>query len=258
MNDTILLVGHGSREVAGNHDILVFADKWRTRHFDWRIEVCFIEHADVLLEAGLDAAALNSARVLVVPLILNAAGHVQEDIPNAIEAARQRHPQVLFHATKHLGMNLTILEVLQKRVRTALRELDMPDPQTTGIILLGRGSSEANANAEVAKMARWLFEKNEFDLVDVAFTGITWPRIETVVQRHAREGMTQIIVLPLYLFTGVLTERIQQQMVRIKKSWPLIAFALGSPIGSDEGILDLLDQRVSENEVSEKRSFSGD
>jgi len=244
---TILLVGHGSREVAGNHDILALADRWRARHAGWRIDVCFIEHAEVLLEAGLDAAAANSAHVRVVPLILNAAGHVQQDIPDAIAAARQRHPQVQFRAADHLGMNRPILDILQKRLRTALRELDMPDPQTTGIILLGRGSSDAMANAEVAKMARWLFEENEMVLVDIAFTSITWPRLETVVQRQARLGMTQIVVLPLYLFTGVLTERIQQQMARIQKSWPSIAFALGSPIGSDESILDLLDQRVSDH-----------
>lgn len=243
---TILLVGHGSRDVAGNNEIVSFAEQWRMRHPDWRIEVCFIEHADILLKAGLDAAALDSACVRVVPLILNAAGHVQQDIPDAVEAARHRHPQVQFVVCPHLGMNRTILDVLHKRLQTALRELAMPDPHTTGVILLGRGSSDADANAEVAKMARWLFEGNDRSCVDVAFTGITWPRLETVVQRHACWGMTQIVVLPLYLFTGVLTERIQQQVVRLQQSWPTVAFALGAPLGFDEGILDLLDQRVVE------------
>jgi sirohydrochlorin cobaltochelatase len=60
----------------------------------------------------------------------------------------------------------------------------MPDPQTTGVILLGRGSSDAGANGELAKMARWLFEDNDHELVDLAFTGVTWPRLETVVQRQ--------------------------------------------------------------------------
>jgi sirohydrochlorin cobaltochelatase len=61
----------------------------------------------------------------------------------------------------------------------------MPDPQTTGVILLGRGSSDAGANGELAKMARWIFEDNDHELVDLAFTGVTWPRLETVVQRQA-------------------------------------------------------------------------
>jgi precorrin-8X/cobalt-precorrin-8 methylmutase len=59
---------------------------------------------------------------------------------------------------------------------------------TTGVVLLGRGSSDAGANGELAKMARWVFEDNEHELVDLAFTGVTWPRLETVVQRQAKPG----------------------------------------------------------------------
>jgi hypothetical protein len=94
----------------------------------------------------------------------------------------------------------------------------MPDPQTTGVILLGRGSSDAGANGELAKMARWLFEDNDHELVDLAFTGVTWPRLETVVQRQARLGMTQICIVPVYLFTGVLMERIKAQVERLRGS----------------------------------------
>ena len=58
MNDTaILLVGHGSRNREGNQEILHFAAQWRDRHPGWRIETCFIEHAEVLLDAGLDRPA---------------------------------------------------------------------------------------------------------------------------------------------------------------------------------------------------------
>ena len=85
-NDTILLVGHGSREASGNAEILLFAERWRARHPDWRIEVGFIEFADPLLDPALNHAARNSERVLVLPLILNAAGHVRQDIPSAISA----------------------------------------------------------------------------------------------------------------------------------------------------------------------------
>ena len=50
MNDTaILLVGHGSCNRDGNAEILHFAARWRERHPAWRIETCFIEHAEVLL-----------------------------------------------------------------------------------------------------------------------------------------------------------------------------------------------------------------
>jgi sirohydrochlorin cobaltochelatase len=245
MNDTtILLVGHGSRFHGGNAETMQFAEQWRARHPDWRIETCFIEYDEVLLETGLDRAASDSRRVLVLPFILNAAGHVKMEIPAALEGARARHPDVTFECTRHLGMGPEVLAVLQDRLHALMRGLDMPDPRTTGVILLGRGSSDPGANGELARMARWVFEANDHDLVDLAFTGITWPRLETVVQRQARLGMTQIAVVPVYLFAGRLTERIAGQIARLRGQYPGISFALGEHFGFEEGIFSLLDARV--------------
>ena len=67
---TFLLAGHGSRNREGNDEIERFAAEWRAKHPDWRIEVCFIEHADVLLNDGLDRAAKGARRVVLIPFIL--------------------------------------------------------------------------------------------------------------------------------------------------------------------------------------------
>ena len=252
MNDTsFLLVGHGSRNREGNKEILHFAAQWRERHPAWRIEVCFIEHAEVLLNEGLDRAAQNVRRVIALPFILNAAGHVKMELPAALNAARLRHPGVRFDCMRHLGMGREIFAVLKGQLDGLMKQLDMPDPRTTGVILLGRGSSDSGANGELAKMARWLFEDSDHDLVDLAFTSITWPRLETVVQRQVRLGMAQICIIPVYLFTGVLIERIKAQLVRLQGQYPQTAFALGTHFGFDAGIFDLLDAKASGHEQAE-------
>lgn len=247
MNDTLLLIGHGSRHRAGNEEIEQLAKNWRQCHPDWRIEVCFIEFAEVLMEEGLDRAAAitpSGARVVVLPFILNAAGHVKMDIPQAVEAARLRHPPTDFVCAPPLGLGRDIFAIVERRLDGLMRELAVPDPRTTGIVLLGRGSSDAGANGEMARLARWVFEAREHDLVDIAFTGITHPRLETVVQRQARLGMTQILIQPVYLFSGVLIERIGAQVERLRSAYPQLGFALGSYFGFDEEIFALLDARA--------------
>jgi sirohydrochlorin cobaltochelatase len=247
MNDTLLLIGHGSRHTAGNDEIERFAKKWRERRPGWRIEVCFIELAPVLMDAGLDRAAAvtpTGARVVVLPFILNAAGHVKMDIPQAVAAARLRHPATEFVCAPHLGLGRDIFAIVERRLDGLMRELAVPDPRTTGVVLLGRGSSDAGANGEMARLARWVFEAREHDLVDIAFTGITHPRLETVVQRQARLGMMQILVQPVYLFSGVLIERIGGQVERLRSAYPQISFALGSYFGFDAEIFALLDARA--------------
>lgn len=251
MTDTILLVGHGSRDKNGNIEIEQFTQQWRARQPALRIELCFIEFADVLLDDGLALAANNSQRVIVIPLILNAAGHVKIEIPAHIAKARAKFPQCDFVYTPHLGACEEILSILKRHLDSSMNALDMPDPASTGIILLGRGSSDRHANGEVAKMARWLLEtcfsrNGRYELIDIAFTGITYPRLERVVQRQVQLGMMQIVVLPYYLFTGTLIERIKRQMQNLQQQYPQIRFDCGNYFGFEPEIFILLEQRVAD------------
>jgi len=245
-SDTILLVGHGSREASGNDEILAFAQQWRKRQPSWSIEVCFIELADITLAQGLSRAAAKSGRVIVVPLILNAAGHVKMDIPQAIDDARLQFTGVQFMYTPELTACDLLLQVLLRRLKTAMTSLDMPDPNTTGVVVLGRGSSDRHANGEMAKMARWVMEETDHPLVDVAFTGITYPRLEKVVQRQHLLGMTQVAVLPYYLFNGTLMERIVRQVANLRTPYPTIRFALTDYFGFEPEVFELLEQRVTD------------
>jgi sirohydrochlorin cobaltochelatase len=235
----MLIVGHGSRHPEGNAEVERFAAEARARHPDRMILTCFIEFADLLLAEGLDRAAAAARRVatshppevVVVPLIINAAGHVKMEIPAAIDAARARHPDVTFTLVPQIGTGDELMRALTGELRAAMRRLAMPDPTTTGVILLGRGSSDPGANAELAKVARLLYETTDHELVDLAFTGVTYPRLERVAQRLVTLGATQIVVLPVYLFTGVLIERIRAQVARLERQYPTVAWALGGILG---------------------------
>lgn len=244
--ETVLLVGHGSREPSGNDEIEAFAAQWRMRQPGWRIEVCFIEFSDITMSEGLRRAASGAQRVMVVPLILNAAGHVKMDIPQAIDGARLKFPLVQFLYAPHLTACDPILAILRRRLKGAMQALDMPDPTNTGVLLLGRGSSDRQANGDMAKMARWLMEETDHPLVDLAFTGITHPRLETAVQRQSLLGMKQVVVLPYYLFNGTLVERITRQVENLRAQHPTLRFAHTKYFGFEKEIFELLEQRVTD------------
>lgn len=246
MTDTVLIVGHGSRDRNGNIEIERFVEQLRAQHTHWRIELCFIEFAEVLIDDGLARAALDAERVIVVPLILNAAGHVKMEIPEHIERARQAYLHCEFTYAPHLGACDEILQILKRNLNSGMQALDMPDPSTTGIVVLGRGASDRQANGEVAKMARWLQEDTRHELVDIAFTGITYPRLEKVVQRQIQLGMMQVVVLPYYLFTGTLMERIHRQVARLQQQYPHVQFYCGHYFGFEPEVFDLVTERVAQ------------
>ncbi len=253
MRETVLLIGHGSRDADGNQEVLDMAAYWQGKDPARRVEVCFIELAEPLMEAGLRLAAQDADRVIALPLILNAAGHVKMEIPEAIRQARAAMPGVEFRYGRHFGCEEPILKLLRRRLHSAMVTLDMPDPANTGIILLGRGSSDMSANAEVARMARWIFETTQHDLVDYAFTGITEPKLEGMVQRMVRLGMRQMVILPYYLFTGRLLKRITRQVERLRSQYPRVAFAQAGHLGISDTLVTLLEQRLEQ-----ARTGSGD
>jgi sirohydrochlorin cobaltochelatase len=246
MNDnSILLIGHGSRHPEGNPQIERFTAEWRDQHPDWHIELCFIEFANIEIERGLDNAAANGKRVIIIPLVLNAAGHVRAEIPHYIEHAKERHPDTIFAYTPPITADEPVFKILKRNLMTCTSSLDFPAPSNTGVIVLGRGSSDRKANGEISKIARWLFEEAENELVDIAFTGVTTPRLETVVQRQIKLGMKQVIILPLYLFNGTLIERIGKQIARLRQQYPRIAFSCSSYFGFEAEIKDVLNDRVA-------------
>ena len=85
------------------------------------------------------------------------------------------------------------------------------------------------------KMARWMFEGNDHELVDLAFTGVTWPRLETVAA-PGQLGMTQICMSRFISVHRRADRTHPEQIARLKQQYPQVAFALGTHFGFDPGI----------------------
>jgi len=169
---------------------------------------------------------------------------VKHDIPQAIAAARTRHPGVELRYGRHLGTTDQLLKALRYRLHQAMVGLAMPDPRTTGVVVLARGASDMEATGEVAKMVHWIHETTHHELVLPAFTDVSFPRLEQVVQRLDLLGAGQMVVLPYYLFTGRLIKRIERQVERLTKQYPNRVIVQADYIGAHEQLLDLLDLRL--------------
>lgn len=250
--EVILLVAHGTQDLGneGNREVEALTDLWRTRHSGIPIQLCRIGHGPVLLSQGLEQAVAElgdgGGHLLVLPLVLNAAGHVKHDIPQAIAVARARHPGVEFRCGCHLGTTDQLLKALRYRLHQAMVGLTMPDPRATGVVLLARGASDIEATGEVAKMAYWIYATTQHELVLPAFTDVSFPRLEQVVQLLDLLGTSQLIVLPYYLFSGRLIKRIERQVERLTKQYLNRVIVQADYIGVHEQLLDLLDLRLKQ------------
>ncbi|MCL6518066.1 sirohydrochlorin chelatase [Alicyclobacillus sp.] len=116
----------------------------------------------------------------------------------------------------------------------------------TAIVLLGRGSSDPDANGDLYKLARMLWERTGVLTVEVCFSGITAPRLPEGVRRAIRLGARRVVVVPYFLFTGVLLKRMERLLTELQAEHPDVPMCMGRPLGEDDGLVDVVIDRVVE------------
>lgn len=114
----LLIVAHGSRRQASNEEVRALGERVRALRDPGidRVEVAFLELAEPSIPEGLARCVESGAREIVVfPYFLAAGTHVANDIPEALEAFRERHPDIGVRLASHLGASAslpkTILEI---------------------------------------------------------------------------------------------------------------------------------------------------
>ncbi|MBX7074294.1 MAG: sirohydrochlorin chelatase [Pirellulales bacterium] len=205
----LLVIGHGTRDEAGVAEFLLLVDQLRQALPDVLVGHAFIELVAPGMEQGLALMVERGCeRVAVLPLLLLAAGHAKRDIPQAIEAAELRYPAVRFGLCSHLGCHPKLLELSVARMREAVEGRSAVDPAETLLLMVGRGSSCAQANAEMYRLARLRWELAPVGGLEIAFTSLTEPSLARSLELVAKLPYRRIVVQPHLLFSGRIVTRI--------------------------------------------------
>ncbi|MCK9910529.1 hypothetical protein MXD81_15390, partial [Microbacteriaceae bacterium K1510] len=104
-----------------------------------------------------------------------------------------------------------VLEILTSRLREAGVDASV-ESEEMALLVVGRGSSDPDANSDLFKMSRLFWERLKVRWVETAFIGVTSPLFEEGVERCLNLGAREIIVLPYFLFTGVLIKRMEEML----------------------------------------------
>ena len=209
----ILMVGHGSRVPEAIAQFQRFADALSKR-LDRPVRRCFLELTEPDMATGLSDNAQAVGRggeVVVLPLFLGAAAHQKNDVASSIHWAREQFPGVTFRYATPLGPHAKLGQLLDVRVRECLETHEDALPQAeTGVLVVGRGSSDPSSNGDIAKMAHLLLEKRPYLAVEYAFQAVAHPTVGEGVRRCKSLGAKQVVVAPFILFTGKVDEDIRR------------------------------------------------
>jgi sirohydrochlorin cobaltochelatase len=245
----LLLVGHGSRDPDGQREFLEFATKVQQAAGSRPVVPCFLELAEPTIPQGLARCMeLGYRDIAAVPVLLFAARHNKHDVPGEFDHVREHHPDLRIRYARHFGITTEIIDGLRTLIEQAEHQSMRPRVRRdrTVVLVVGRGSSDPDANSDVCKLARILWEGSGLLSVETCFIGITHPRLPEGLQRCLLLQPERIIVLPYLLFTGVLVKRIAAMARDFGQMHPEVEVLLTDDIGELPVFMDLLFERERE------------
>jgi sirohydrochlorin cobaltochelatase len=251
----ILVCGHGSRNRLAVAEFAALAEQLRQTLAPLPVAHGYLEFARPILRDGLEELrGLGVRHVLAVPAMLFAAGHAKNDIPSVLNTwAAETGVRVDYG--RELGVDLKMIHAAGARIRSCLEAADLgarsrgeePVPlHETVLVVVGRGSSDPDANSNVAKVTRMLVEGFGFGWGETLYSGVTFPLVEPGLRQVVRLGYRRIVVFPYFLFSGVLVSRILQHTRLVASDHPQVEFLEARYLGDHPDVLATFRERVAE------------
>jgi sirohydrochlorin cobaltochelatase len=241
----VMICGHGSRDVAAveQFNSLVLAVARRLPQMP--VESGFLEFARPIISEGLDRLrARDVDHVLAVPGMLFAAGHVKNDVPSVLNAYAAKH-DMRIEFGRDLGIDAKLLGAARERIEVALEAAgDRAPREDTLLAVIGRGTSDSDANGNVCKVARMLLEGTGLGWTEVGYSGVAHPRVTALLERAIRLGFRRILVFPYFLFTGVLVRRIYAETEAVAARHPDIEFVKAGYLNDHPLVVETFVERI--------------
>jgi len=243
-----MVCGHGSRDTGAVEEFQAVAQGLKERLPQYETDWGFLEFATPVIRTGLDALRAKGIRkVLAVPGMLFAAGHAKNDIPSVLNAYQTQNPELEISYARELGIDLKLIRAAGERVEDALQKAgDGVSREDTLLVVVGRGASDPDANSNVAKVTRMLWEGLGLGWAETAYSGVTFPLVEPGLEHATRLGYKRIVVFPYFLFTGILVQRIYHYTDIVAAKHPEIEFIKASYLNDHPLVLDAFAERVEE------------
>lgn len=239
----LLLVAHGTRDPRGAQEMGVLTALLRDRLGVPVAHAWLEDFAEPDVDVAVSALAGSGAqRIVSLPLLTLGAGHAKTDVPTLVAEARATYPAVTITHGRVLGLHPALFALARARV-------DAVSPRSGRrgevLVVAASGSSDPDANGDLAKAARFLAEGTGHRWVEHCFAGVTWPSPEAVLHRVAAAGARRAVVFSWSLLAGLLEQRVAAAAAAVAGALPLEVVEAGR-FGPDPLLADAVVDRYQE------------
>jgi sirohydrochlorin cobaltochelatase len=249
-NTGILICGHGSRAKLAAAEFSLLAKGLRDRYPGGKIEYGFLEYSAPNIHMALDSLLEQGVKkIYAVPGMLFLATHARNDIPSVLTTYQDAHPGLEIEYGNELGLHEEMIEAFQTRILEALGYDSSPAVGAlydTMLVVVGRGTSVAGANAEAAKLTRIVCENLGFGWSETVYSGVTFPSVGRGLEMALMLGFRKIVVAPYFLFGGRLIDRIYGYVDKIAAENPQVEFHKADYLRDQSHVINTFIARIEE------------
>lgn len=246
----VLLIGHGSRITAGIAEFKRLAEQLRQQLPDRTCLAGFLELVEPSVPEALETLWRQGfRRVTALPAMLTAAGHVKNDIPAFIRDFQTEHTGLTVTLGAELGLHPKLLRVARERIEGAEAAFGpLYKRRDTLLLVVGSGSSDSDANSNISKISRMLWEDLGFGWAETAYAAVAAPSVADALKRTHRLGFQRVMVLPYLLFDGRLVGQVQTVTAAHQAIHPELRLMTAPHLNTHPLLLEILLERLTEAE----------
>ncbi|WP_155207097.1 sirohydrochlorin chelatase [Xanthovirga aplysinae] len=243
----ILLCGHGSRKATGTAAFKNLVKILTQRYSTYEVDYGFLEFNHPLYEAAVERLYRRGVReILALPVILFAGAHAKNDIPYELNTIQSYYKDLQIKMGSPIGVHASLLELAKKRIlEQAQLQEGSNDFSQDCLLVIGRGTTDPDANSDAHKLMSMLWEGMGFKFGTVAYSGTAYPDVKQGLDLVGQIPFNRIFVVPFFFFTGILLERIYEQtsLHLLNEKAKIICT---DSFNTDELLLRIFDERLEE------------
>lgn len=242
----VLIVGHGTASAVGAEECRRVAAMVAELLPSLRVELGFLEIIEPSIDAAMDSlAAAGCRQVVVVPILLFAAGHARRDVPEAVLRAAEARG-IAARQANVIGCHEAVVELARLRHREAIAT--RPPAARTRIMVVGRGASDPTAESQLRAFAESAFADASGGMASIGlgFVAAARPTLDEAIAAAAEAGEGRVVVHPHLLFHGHVETQVAERIERARREHPSIDWVVVGRLGADRHVATALADRARE------------
>jgi len=243
----LLLIDRGSREKEASEELKIICKEIKAKTDYVFTDFCFLEVIPPYIEEGITKCLKEDIDSLtIVPYFLYPGKKVKNAVTDVMKL--QKNTKVKFVVTKQMSMHKTLVNVVENRISTTLKENQVTLPKKdVDVMIIGHGSKDPNAQMSLTYIVNKL--KDSYRNVSRCWLEIEQPDIFEGVKKCEKDNPKVLIIVFYFLHEGAHVKTdINNDLIPALEKSNLKKTYITKHLGTDEKMIDLIIERAKEVE----------